>query len=751
MFNKTLEQSLHCAYLQAKCKQHKFVTIEHLLLALLDNPEVNELLHHCGADLERLRHSLRLFLVDTTPLAEHPEEAILPTLSFIRVLQHAICQVHMTDGVEVSGKNVLLSIIEESQSQAASLLQAEQIRLENVVQHFGQEGLFFDVTPGSSQPLPSALREEDDSLGDPESCLERYGVILNKRAAAGKLEPVIGRDAELTRCMEVLTRCKKNNPLLVGEAGVGKTALVEGLAWCIHHGKAPERLAHATIYALDLGLLVAGTKYRGDFEKRLRAVLDACQQRSGMIVFIDEVHNIVGAGSTNSGSMDASNLLKPLLSSGEVQCLGATTYEEYRQHISKDHALSRRFQKVDVKELSLEETHQLLGRVKIRYEQHHQVQYSDAALEKIMTLASHYLCDRRFPDKAIDILDEAGASKRLRARHSRRLTITPKDIESVVANMAQIPVNQMTRGDSTVLRHLSRTLKTKVFDQDSAIDRIVDAIKLSHAGLKSVNKPMGSFLMVGPTGVGKTEIARQLSQSLGLNLVRIDMSEYMEKHAISRLIGSPPGYVGFEQGGLLTKQINTNPHCVLLLDEIEKAHPDIFNVLLQVMDDGFLTDSNGVKVDFRHVILLMTSNAGASAFEKPTIGFHEQGQQRGQEHLSALKQYFSPEFRNRLDGILQLSPLSQKTVAKIVDKYLLECHAHLEGRGVILQVNRAAKRWLVQHGYDQQLGARPLNRLIDEQVKKPLADALLYGPLKNRGGAVHVMVKANKISVKIAA
>ncbi len=749
MFSKTLESSLNGAFGRAREKRHEFITVEHLLLSLLDNPEASSALSGCGANIERLRAGLGIFIDETTPqIPMNVDREIQPTLSFQRVLQRAIYQVQSTGRPEVTGGNVLTAIFGEQDSQAVYFLHQENVTRIDVV-NYTTQGI---SRPSKDSGFPIDMTQQGDATltrdaSSEENLIEMYAVNLNEKAALGKLDPLIGRDDELQRCVQVLCRRSKNNPLFVGEAGVGKTALAEGLASLIVENKVPRPLAHCTVYSLDMGVLLAGTKYRGDFEKRFKSILKALGKHTGAIVFIDEIHNLVGAGSATGGTMDASNLIKPLLSSGDLRCMGATTYDEYRNFFSKDNALLRRFQKIDVAEPSSEDTIKILKGLKSRYESYHDVEYSEEALLRTVELSSRYMIDRRLPDKAIDVIDEAGAFQRLQTPSKRQTSIGAKEIEEIIAKMARIPIQNLSNSEKNVLKQLPRRLKRVVFGQNQAIDVLTDAIKLSRSGLRDKNKPVGSFLMAGPTGVGKTEVTRQLAKELGVELVRFDMSEYMERHAISRLIGAPPGYVGYEQGGLLTEAIIKTPHAVLLLDEIEKAHPDLFNILLQVMDYGKLTDNNGRKADFRHVTIIMTTNAGAEAMEHATFGFSEQNHE--EDGLVAIKQLFTPEFRNRLDATVPFHHLGRDVILKIVDKELKELRQQLEEKDVTLNVTSAAKQWLGERGYDRNMGARPMARLIQEKLKKPLADELLFGKLLNGDGQVVVSIEQGELKIMI--
>jgi len=749
MFSKSLELSLNNAFAEARDKRHEFITVEHLLLALLDNPEAGSALVACGANLDRLRAGLGIFVDETTPhIPMNVERDIQPTLSFQRVLQRAIYQVQSSGRPEVTGSNVLVAIFGEPDSQAVYFLSQENISRIDVINY---------TTQGISKQNPEPTYSADPSqfsegvmpreIGAEDNLLALYTINLNERVISGKVDPLIGREEEINRCVQVLCRRSKNNPLFVGEAGVGKTAIVEGLAQLIVNNDVPAQLAHTTIYSLDLGILLAGTKYRGDFEKRFKAVLKALGKQTGAIVFIDEIHNLIGAGSATGGTMDASNLIKPLLSSGELRCVGTTTYEEFRNFVSKDHALLRRFQKIDVIEPSVEETIQILNGLKPHFESYHKLRYTSEAIKRAAELSSRYMSDRHLPDKAIDVIDEAGAFQCIQPAEKRCDIISPAEIEEIVAKIARIPIQTITSSDKQLLKHFPDQLKQVVYGQDKAIDVLSNAIKLSRSGLGDCNKPIGSFLMTGPTGVGKTEVTRQLAQQLGIDLIRLDMSEYMEKHAVSRLIGAPPGYVGYDQGGLLTEAVIKKPHSVLLLDEIEKAHPDLFNVLLQVMDYAQLTDNNGRKADFRHIIIVMTTNAGADRLERNSIGFTEQD--NDEDSLTAIKQLFSPEFRNRLDAVVQFNHLERETIIKIVDKFIAEVEKQFEGKAITLEVSQEAKRWFAEKGYDRKMGARPMARVIQEYLKQPLAEELLFGRLSGDSGSVSVSVEEGRLKVVV--
>lgn len=733
MLSHELEVTLNLAFQEARELRHEFMTVEHLLLALTDNPTSNSALQACGADLDELKRDLTEFLHETTPLLpEGDDREIQPTLGFQRVLQRAVFQVQSSGSKEVTGANVLVAIYSEQESQAVYFLSKQNVARLDVVNYIAHG--ISKVDEGDAEPFSSA---EEGQEGDApaKSPLESYATNLNQLAMQGKIDPLIGRKDEIQRTLQVLCRRRKNNPLFVGEAGVGKTALAEGLAKQIVDGEVPEILANGVIYSLDLGALLAGTKYRGDFEKRLKAVLAQLKKEPGAILFIDEIHTIIGAGAASGGAMDASNLIKPVLASGELKCIGSTTYQEYRGIFEKDRALARRFQKIDLPEPSMEETVQILEGLKSRFEEHHQVRFTHQALRTASELATRYINERHLPDKAIDVIDEAGAVQRLNPPSRRKKTVGVKDIEAVVAKMARIPPKQVSSSDKEGLRNLDRDLKLVVFGQNEAVDTLATAIKMSRAGLGNEDRPIGSFLFAGPTGVGKTEVTRQLAKIMGIELIRFDMSEYMERHTVSRLIGAPPGYVGFDQGGLLTESINKHPHAVVLLDEIEKAHPDVFNLLLQVMDHGSLTDTNGRKADFRNVILVMTTNAGAEAMSRPTIGFTQQD--HSTDSLEAIKRTFTPEFRNRLDAIIPFKPLDHVTISHVVDKFLFELEAQLEDKKVELMVDTSARVWLAENGYDEKMGARPMARVIKDRIKKPLAEELLFGRLVN-GGLVKV-------------
>lgn len=740
MLSKELEFTLNQAFKEARDKRHEYMTVEHLLLCLIDNPTAAKVLRACGADADKLRQDVRTFIDETTPLlTDQDGRETQPTLGFQRVLQRAVFHVQSAGKKEVTGANVLVALFSEQDSQAVYLLNQQDVSRLDVV-NFISHGI--SKVPGEQQDSdpqaePEEARGEDKETPSP---LENFASNLNDLARQGRIDPLIGRANEVERTAQILCRRRKNNPLLVGEAGVGKTAIAEGLAKKIVDGEVPEVLADAVIYALDLGSLVAGTKYRGDFEKRLKAVLAELKRRPQAILFIDEIHTIIGAGAASGGVMDASNLIKPVLASGELRCIGSTTYQEFRGIFEKDRALARRFQKIDVHEPSVEETYAILRGLKARFEEHHQVAYTNPALRAAAELSAKYINDRHLPDKAIDVIDEAGANVQLRPQAKRKKRIDVADVEAIVAKIARIPPRKVSLSDTEALRNLDRDLKMVVYGQDEAIDALTAAIRMNRSGLGNEEKPIGSFLFTGPTGVGKTEVTRQLARVLGLELIRFDMSEYMERHTVSRLIGAPPGYVGFDQGGLLTEEITKHPHSVLLLDEIEKAHPDVFNLLLQVMDHGALTDNNGRKADFRNVVLVMTTNAGAEETSRRSIGFTEQD--HATDGIEALKRYFTPEFRNRLDAIVQFASLTAATIANVVDKFLFELEQQLAEKKVALLVDADARAWIADKGYDPRMGARPMARVIQNSIKKPLASELLFGELAH-GGTVTVHLGEN--------
>ncbi|WP_353569896.1 ATP-dependent Clp protease ATP-binding subunit ClpA [Candidatus Albibeggiatoa sp. nov. BB20] len=744
MLSKELELTLSDAFNSAKQKRHEFMTVEHLLLALTENPTAADVLRACGVNLDTLRKDLVEFLETTTPkLSRRDERETQPTLGFQRVLQRAVFHVQSSGKKEVTGANVLVSIFGERESQAVYFLDKQDIARLDVV-NFISHGI--SKVDNDNTDIPISQDEEVGAESAPaKNPLEVYTVNLNEQAVLGKIDPLIGRQYEVERTLQILCRRRKNNPLYVGEAGVGKTAIAEGLAKMIVEGKVPEILKESVIYSLDMGSLLAGTKYRGDFEKRLKSVIAQLRKQPDSVLFIDEIHTIIGAGAASGGAMDASNLIKPVLASGELKCIGSTTYQEYRGIFEKDRALSRRFQKIDVIEPSVEETVQILKGLKSRFEEHHEIKFAQPALRAAAELSNKYIHDRHLPDKAIDVIDEAGAKQRLLPPSKRKKTINVTDVESIVAKIARIPPKTVSLSDKDVLRNLERDLKMVVFGQDMAISTLATAIKMSRSGLGNQEKPIGSFLFAGPTGVGKTEVTRQLAKILGIELIRFDMSEYMERHTVSRLIGAPPGYVGFDQGGLLTEAINKTPHAVLLLDEVEKAHPDVFNLLLQVMDHGKLTDTNGRKTDFRNIILVMTTNAGAEDLNRSSMGFSPQD--HTSDAMETIKRLFTPEFRNRLDAIVQFDSLPLDIVAHVVDKFVIELEAQLEAKNVTLQVDEEARHWLAKKGYDPKMGARPMARLIQDKVKRALANELLFGHLE-KGGHVTVQVKDDDLLIE---
>ncbi|GAN53010.1 ATP-dependent Clp protease ATP-binding subunit ClpA [Tanticharoenia sakaeratensis] len=744
MLSRTLEQTLHRALTMAGERRHEYATLEHLLLALTEDSDATTVFKACGVDLDKLRADLTDFLdKDLAGLAADRPNEPKPTAAFQRVIQRAAIHVQSTGRDEVTGANVLVALFAERESHAVYFLQLQDMtRLDAV--NFISHGIAkapdkARSRPTASKDAPEGEREERGGKTQKnQEALSTYCVNLNRRAEEGKIDPLIGRDSEIERTIQILCRRTKNNPLYVGDPGVGKTAIAEGLAKRIVEGDVPEVLLKSTIYALDMGSLLAGTRYRGDFEERLKAVVSELDANPGGILFIDEIHTVIGAGATSGGAMDASNLLKPALAAGTLRCIGSTTYKEFRQHFEKDRALVRRFQKIDVPEPSVEDAVKILRGLKVNYERHHKVRYTEEALRGAVELAAKYIHDRKLPDKAIDVIDEVGASRMLLAENKRRKTVTLKDVEDIVAKIARIPPKSVSSDDRETLRHLSRDLKNMVYGQDKAIEALTAAIKLSRAGLRDAEKPIGNYLFSGPTGVGKTEVAKQLASTLGIELIRFDMSEYMERHSISRLIGAPPGYVGFDQGGLLTDAIDQHPHAVLLLDEIEKAHPDLYNVLLQVMDHGRLTDHNGKIVDFRNVVLIMTTNAGAADLSKEAVGFGRT--ERTGEDEDAIKRTFTPEFRNRLDAVIPFANLTPEIVGRVVEKFVLQLEAQLADRHVTIEISSAAKEWLAERGYDRLYGARPLGRVIQEHIKKPLAEELLFGRLAN-GGAVKIGLK----------
>ena len=749
-FSTTLEQSIHGALALANARRHELATLEHLLLALIDEPDAARVMQACSVDLDELRKDLEEFIEDDLSTLETDvkgSEAV-PTAAFQRVIQRAAIHVQSSGRTEVTGANVLVAIFAERESHAAFFLQEQDMTRYDAV-NFIAHGVAKDPAFGEARPVTGSINEDDvheeSGGGDKESALAKYCVDLNVKATKGDVDPLIGRAHEVERCIQVLCRRRKNNPLLVGDPGVGKTAIAEGLAYKIVKGETPEVLSGATIYSLDMGALLAGTRYRGDFEERLKAVMTEMENHEDAVLFIDEIHTVIGAGATSGGAMDASNLLKPALQGGKLRCMGSTTYKEFRQHFEKDRALSRRFQKIDVNEPSVPDTIKILQGLKPYFEKHHQIKYTAEAVKTAVELSARYINDRKLPDKAIDVIDEAGAAQHLVAESKRRKTIGAKEIEAVVAKIARIPPKSVSKDDAEVLKDLEKSLKRVVFGQDKAIEALASSIKLARAGLREPEKPIGNYLFAGPTGVGKTEVAKQLADTLGVELMRFDMSEYMEKHAVSRLIGAPPGYVGFDQGGMLTDGIDQNPHCVLLLDEMEKAHPDVYNILLQVMDHGKLTDHNGRTTDFRNVIVIMTSNAGAAELGKNAMGFNRES--REGEDTAAIERTFTPEFRNRLDAIISFAPLPKEVILRVVEKFVLQLEAQLIDRNVHIELTKAAGDWLGEKGYDAKMGARPLGRVIQESIKKPLAEELLFGKLV-KGGLVKVGVKNGELELR---
>jgi len=751
-FSNTLEQAIHAALALANARRHELATLEHLLLALTDEPDAAKVMRACSVDIDELKKTLVDFIDDdlSTLVTDVEGSEAVPTAAFQRVIQRAAIHVQSSGRTEVTGANVLVAIFAERESNAAYFLQEQDMTRYDAV-NFIAHGVAKDPSFGETRPVTGAQEHEERSSGDApgeakESALAKYCVDLNQKSKKGDIDPLIGREAEIERCIQVLCRRRKNNPLLVGDPGVGKTAIAEGLALKIVRGETPDILKGATIFSLDMGALLAGTRYRGDFEERLKAVVKELEDHPDAILFIDEIHTVIGAGATSGGAMDASNLLKPALQGGKLRCMGSTTYKEFRQHFEKDRALSRRFQKIDVNEPSVDDTIKILMGLKPYFEKHHDLRYTQDAIRSAVELSARYIHDRKLPDKAIDVIDEAGAAQHLVAESKRRKTIGPKEIEAVVAKIARIPPRNVSKDDAEVLRDLEKTLKRVVFGQDRAIEALSSAIKLARAGLREPEKPIGNYLFAGPTGVGKTEVAKQLADSLGVELLRFDMSEYMEKHAVSRLIGAPPGYVGFDQGGMLTDGVDQHPHCVLLLDEIEKAHPDVYNILLQVMDHGKLTDHNGRQVDFRNVILILTTNAGAADMARAAIGFGRD--RREGEDTAAIERMFTPEFRNRLDAVISFAPLSREVILQVVDKFVLQLEAQLMDRHVHIELSPEAANWLAEKGYDDKMGARPLGRVIQEHIKKPLAEELLFGKL-TKGGVVRVRVKDGAIALDV--
>ena len=746
MLSRELEVTLNLAFKDARHKRHELMSVEHLLLSLLDNTSAVSVLGACGADIEKLRAELEEFLDATTPLIPQNENELetQPTLGFQRVLQRSVFHVQSSGKKEVDGANVLVAIFSEQESHAVFLLKQQDVNRIDIV-NFIAHGVGKEDEESETQG--EGISEGGEEGEKQASALESYATNLNEQARKGLIDPLIGRSSEVERVIQTLSRRRKNNPLLVGESGVGKTAIAEGLAKLIVDGQVPDIIKESTVHALDLGALLAGTKYRGDFEKRLKSLLNELKDTPHQILFIDEIHTIIGAGAASGGVMDASNLLKPLLASGEIRCLGSTTYQEYRGIFDKDRALSRRFQKIDVNEPNVEDTYKILKGLKTRYEEHHQLKYTDRALRVAAELADKYINDRFMPDKAIDVIDEAGAYQQMQPASRRKKQISVGDVEQIVAKIARIPPKTVSSTDKSALRDLETNLKMVIFGQDPAINSLTSAIKLSRAGLKDEGKPIGSFLFSGPTGVGKTEVCRQLANIMGIDLVRFDMSEYMERHTVSRLIGAPPGYIGYDQGGLLTESISKQPHCVLLLDEIEKAHPEVFNLLLQVFDHGTLTDNNGRKADFRNVIIVMTTNAGAQEMSRNSIGF--QNQDHATDGMEVLKKMFTPEFRNRLDAIIPFASLSKDVIKTVVDKFLVEIQVQLDDKKVQLEVSDEARVWLADNGYDEKMGARPMQRLIQNRIKKDLAEDILFGKLSSGGGVVHVTVEDGDLSLVI--
>lgn len=742
-FSTTLEQAIHGALALANARRHELATLEHLLLSLIDEPDAARVMKACSVDLDELRKTLVTFIDDdlSTLVTDVEGSEAVPTAAFQRVIQRAAIHVQSSGRTEVTGANVLVAIFAERESNAAYFLQEQDMTRYDAV-NFIAHGVAKDPSFGEARPVTGSDEPHETPKAEAgeakESALSKYCVDLNVKARKGDVDPLIGRESEVERCIQVLCRRRKNNPLLVGDPGVGKTAIAEGLAHKIINGQTPEILAHATIYSLDMGALLAGTRYRGDFEERLKAVMKEMEDHPDAILFIDEIHTVIGAGATSGGAMDASNLLKPALQGGKLRCMGSTTYKEFRQHFEKDRALARRFQKIDVNEPSVPDAIKILMGLKPHFEEHHDLRYTADAIKAAVELAARYIHDRKLPDSAIDVIDEAGAAQHLLTDSKRRKTLGIKEIEAVVAKIARIPPKSVSKDDVETLRDLEKSLKRMVFGQDKAVDALCSAIKLARAGLREPEKPIGNYLFAGPTGVGKTEVAKQLATSLGVKLIRFDMSEYMEKHAVSRLIGAPPGYVGFDQGGMLTDGVDQDPHCVLLLDEMEKAHPDVYNILLQVMDHGKLTDHNGRTVDFRNVILIMTSNAGASEMSKEAIGFNRS--RRTGEDTAAIERTFTPEFRNRLDAVISFAPLGKDTILEVVTKFVLQLEAQLMDRNVHIDLTTEAAAWLGEKGYDEKMGARPLGRVIQEHIKKPLAEELLFGKL-TKGGTVRVGVK----------
>mgnify|MGYP001589985306 FL=1 len=748
MLSRELEVTLNLAFKSARDKRHEFMTVEHLLLALLDDASASNVLKACGADISVLRQDLIEFVDSTTPIISdiQLEQETQPTHGFQRVLQRAVFQVNSANHSEVVGANVIVAIFSEQESQAVYFLRLQNIARIDVVNYISHGiSKYVDQPENSSEESSNNAEAGTTTDSQEESLLSQFATNLNEQAELGKTDPLIGRAAEVERVSQILVRRRKNNPLLVGESGVGKTAIAEGLAKLIIEDAVPEPLKGSVVYSLDMGGLLAGTKYRGDFEKRLKGIIAELGEREGSILFIDEIHTIIGAGAASGGVMDASNLLKPLLSSGQLRCFGSTTYQEYRGIFEKDQALSRRFQKIDVEEPSVDETYQILKGLKSRFEEHHDLKFSNPALKVAAELAAKHINDRFLPDKAIDVIDEAGAYQRLQSASKRKKTVGVSDIELVISKIARIPAKSVSSSDKEQLKGLSEKLKMVVFGQDPAIDVLTTSIKMARAGLREGTKPIGSFLFAGPTGVGKTEVSRQLANILGVNLMRFDMSEYMERHTVSRLIGAPPGYVGYDQGGLLTDAVNKHPHSIVLLDEVEKAHPDVFNLLLQVMDHGTLTDNNGRKADFRNVIIIMTTNAGAELMSRSSMGFAQQDHRT--DGMEAIKKMFTPEFRNRLDSIVQFAELSMDVITTVVDKFLVQLQSQLDSKKVFLDIDNDSREWLAVNGYDAKMGARPMDRLLQERIKKPLAEAVLFGSLSEKGGTAFVRVEDGELVV----
>ena len=751
MLSRELEVTLNLAFKSARERRHEFMTVEHLLLALLDDASASNVLRACGADLERLRQDLVEFIDSTIPTIPETklDHETQPTHGFQRVLQRAVFQVNSANNSEVVGANVVVAIFSEQESQAVYFLRLQNVARIDVVNYISHGiSKYADQSEHRSDTSEESTARESDGPQEEESLLNQFATNLNEQAEQGRTDPLIGRSAEVERVSQILIRRRKNNPLLVGESGVGKTAIAEGLARLIVEGNVPEPMLGSTVYSLDMGSLLAGTKYRGDFEKRLKGIISELVKKDKSVLFIDEIHTIIGAGAASGGVMDASNILKPLLSSGQLRCVGSTTFQEYRGIFEKDNALSRRFHKIDVPEPSIAETYEILKGLKSRFEDHHQLKFTNPALKVAAELSSRHINDRFLPDKAIDVIDEAGAYQRLQPESRRKKTVGVSDIELIISKIARIPAKSVSSSDKAQLKGLADKLKMVVFGQDKAIDALATSIKLARAGLREGEKPIGSFLFAGPTGVGKTEVSRQLANVLGVELVRFDMSEYMERHTVSRLIGAPPGYVGYDQGGLLTEAVTQQPHSVILLDEVEKAHPDVFNLLLQVMDHGTLTDNNGRKADFRNVILIMTTNAGAELMSRASIGFSQQD--HATDGMEAIKKMFTPAFRNRLDSIVQFGELSLDVIKTVVDKFLVQLQSQLDDKKVFLEVDDDARLWLAENGYDAKMGARPMDRLIQEKIKKPLAEEVLFGSLAEKGGTVLVSVEDNDLTVTSA-